>query len=156
MKRITAIFFVLLANICILAHAFIPHHHHDRMAVAIMDSSDFYGRDHHSHDNGHSHDDSHSHYHHNHRQHDSHQHDSHSEECLLNESLFVLLRSQESGSTVFDTGQDEIIFDLDYVGIDDIRLSSRPITPITYYSYRANIPPGIVICSHGLRAPPHC
>jgi len=34
MKRITAIFFVLIATLSLLAHAVIPHHHHDRMVVA--------------------------------------------------------------------------------------------------------------------------
>lgn len=35
MKRITAILFILLANICLLAYASIVHHHHNRMIVAI-------------------------------------------------------------------------------------------------------------------------
>lgn len=33
MKRITAIFFVLIATLSLLAHAVIPHHHHERVAV---------------------------------------------------------------------------------------------------------------------------
>ena len=33
-KKATAIFFILLANIFILAHGVIPHHHHDGIPVA--------------------------------------------------------------------------------------------------------------------------
>lgn len=97
MKRLTAIIFVLLANICLLAHAVIPHHHHDRMAVAIVDMAVAEQAHHeHLHDSHHSHD-HHSHYHHSHNHQESHQHSSQSEECLISETLAVLTRSQEFG-----------------------------------------------------------
>ena len=86
MKRLTAIFFVLLANISLLAHAVIPHHHHDRMAVAIVDMAAAAEQAHHehSHDSSHFHD-HHLHYHHSLNQQANHQHSSQSEECLISE-----------------------------------------------------------------------
>lgn len=65
-KRL-GIFFILLANIMIMAHAFVPHHHHDGNVVAIV-------QDGHIHEHNHS---------------DSH-HDSnspHREDCKITDSL---------------------------------------------------------------------
>ena len=74
MKRKVSIMFLLLANVFLLAHAVVPHHHHDSMPVAVRD---LHG---HHHDN-----DSH------HQDHDSHHHDaSHHhdgpETCLISQA----------------------------------------------------------------------
>jgi hypothetical protein len=37
MKRSVSIIFLLLANVFLLAHAVVPHHHHDSMPVAVLD-----------------------------------------------------------------------------------------------------------------------
>lgn len=54
---------MLLANISLLAHAVIPHHHHDREAVAIVDMAAATEQAHHQHSHGshHSHDHGHAH-----------------------------------------------------------------------------------------------
>ena len=40
MKRAISIFFILLANIAILAHAVVPHHHHNKVFAAIVNVLD--------------------------------------------------------------------------------------------------------------------
>lgn len=35
-KKTLSILMLLMANVLILAHAVIPHHHHDKVAVAIF------------------------------------------------------------------------------------------------------------------------
>ncbi|MBQ4502433.1 MAG: hypothetical protein II986_02015 [Alistipes sp.] len=155
MKRVTAIIFVLLANISLLAHAVIPHHHHDRMAVAIVDMAAAAEQVHHehSHDGHHSHD-HHSHYHHSHNHHDNHQHGSQSEECLISETPAVLTRSQEV--SFGDDGVDDAQQNLYFAVCEEFALPEVPEIPINFYTYRATIPPGVDVSSHGLRAPPHC
>ena len=73
-NRKVSIMFLLLANVFLLAHAVVPHHHHDSVLVAVLD---LHG---HHHDN-----DSH------HQDHDSHHHDaSHHhdgpEMCLISQA----------------------------------------------------------------------
>lgn len=36
MKRSVSIMFLLLANVFLLAHAVVPHHHHDSVSVAVL------------------------------------------------------------------------------------------------------------------------
>lgn len=36
MKRAISIFFILLANVAILVHVVVPHHHHNTIPVAIV------------------------------------------------------------------------------------------------------------------------
>lgn len=40
MKKAISIFFILLANIAILAHAVVPHHHHNKVFAAIVNVLD--------------------------------------------------------------------------------------------------------------------
>lgn len=154
MRRITAIYLILFANICLLAHAVIPHHHHDRVAVAVVDMMEMYACEHHSHDAAHSHDNPHSHYHHTHNNHDGHQHGNDSEYCLINDNLLMMFRGQESDAG-YD-GQDDVTPNLYGVVCESLTLRPTPEIPLRFYSYRANIPPGVDICSNGLRAPPFC
>lgn len=154
MKRVTAIIFVLLANISLLAHAVIPHHHHDRMAVAIVDMVATEQVHHeHSHDDSHSHD-HHSHYHHSHNHHDNHQHGSQSEECLISETLAILTRSQEF--SFGDDGTDDTQQNIYFAVCEGATLPELPEVTILFTTYRATIPPGVDVSAHGLRAPPHC
>jgi len=44
MRRVVAISFLLLAHICVLAHAVVPHHRHDR--VVVVDVFQHEGADH--------------------------------------------------------------------------------------------------------------
>ena len=56
-NRVAATFLILLANIILLAHSMILHHHHDYLAVEISSQSEF--------DNKHSHHDGNAHHDHN-------------------------------------------------------------------------------------------
>ncbi len=97
MKKAFGILFMLLATVVILAHAFLPHHHHDRIVVAISYESfiDRIFKHHHHHD--HSHDHSHSPANHDHEDDNSHfpvshdHEDEHSEDCLLDD-LYLRLK----------------------------------------------------------------
>ena len=57
-KRVPAILFIILANIVLLAHAFIPHHHHEK-EVCIVSSHCESDSDSHNHDSA-----NHKHHHH--------------------------------------------------------------------------------------------
>ena len=88
MKRTVSILFLLLANVFLLAHAVVPHHHHDSMPVAVLD---LHG---HHHDN-----DSH------HQDHDSHHHDaSHHhdgpETCLISQAEASAVVSHGDGPSL--------------------------------------------------------
>lgn len=91
MKRSVSIIFLLLANVFLLAHAVVPHHHHDNMPVAVLD---LYGHHHDHHDH-----DSH------HQDHDSHHHDaSHHhdcpETCLISQAEAVAVVRHGDGSSL--------------------------------------------------------
>lgn len=149
MKQKTAILFVLLANICMLAHAVIPHHHHDRMAVAVISMAEFAGHDQHSHDN------KHSHYHHNHNGQGSHPHSNNSEDCLISDSPILSPRIEKAAFGTDDNGHNNITADLFYTAWGAGALPLLPDSQLTSYSYQASIPPNIDTCCNGLRAPPH-
>lgn len=68
MKRTLSILMLLMANVLILAHAVIPHHHHDKVAVAIEHFWEEGDAHHHSHDG------------------EAHHHDG-PEDCFLTEAL---------------------------------------------------------------------
>ena len=93
MKRAISIFFILLANIAILAHAVVPHHHHNKVFAAIVNVLDDDAQKalNHSHDS------------------ETHHHGSNSEECAINETVVAaVFRLQKDNS--FDSGS----FDFDY------------------------------------------
>lgn len=156
MKRFTAIFFILLANICLLAHAVIPHHHHNRVAVAVVDVTNLFDHPHHAHGHSHSHESPHSHYHHSHRNHESHQHDSHAEDCLISDGLFASFRSQ--GADLGWQNDDGAGFQTDFIcaAYWDFCISQSAETQQPSFIYQTNVPPGADVCSNGLRAPPYC
>ena len=74
MKRSVSIMFLLLANVFLLAHAVVPHHHHDSMPVAVLD---MHGH-HHNHDSHHQDHDSH--------HHDASHHHDGPETCLISQA----------------------------------------------------------------------
>lgn len=149
MKRVTAILFILLANISLLGHAVLPHHHHDKLAVALTNVIDF---DHYHHHSDHK---TSYHYHHSHNHHNNHQHNHQKEDCLINESLFISYRSQELDFSNIEN--DNNIINNIYCSVceETIHVQLTDIW-IRFYSYQASIPPSITIYSNGLRAPPYC
>lgn len=70
---------LLIANVILLAHAAVPHHHHDKVAMAIVHLwENESGRHHHEHNSD-------GHHHHEHDS-DGHHHNS-PESCFLTETL---------------------------------------------------------------------
>jgi len=91
MKKAFGILFLLLATVVILAHAFIPHHHHDRIVVTISHESFIDRIFNHHHHRTHSHDHNHSPVSHDHEDDNSHSpanhdhDDEYSNDCLLDD-----------------------------------------------------------------------
>lgn len=99
MRKAFGIPLMLLATFVILAHAFIPHHHHNRMAVSISELSFIDKIFNHQHDHPHSHDLEHSHEHspvnHDHE-------DEYSEDCLLDDIYRRLNQTRKYQSATDD------------------------------------------------------
>lgn len=141
MKRKIAIFFVLLANIIILAHAAIPHHHFPFIAVSLEQSIGY------EHEHNHATPDFN---HHHHDDKDDYDH------CLLNKVISITknnLKSTVNSDIDFDFGFSnwgfpsiiqEFKFDWD-IPITTIIRQPQLISS-SYISYVASV--------SGLRAPP--
>lgn len=147
MKRIAAIFFILIAYIIFMAHAVIPHHHHES-EVCFTESHCHTGDHHHDHNH-----DNHKHKH-NPVNHD-HQHhgNNDAEHCLINLEVVIPTNNNKFGNEYsIDLLND---FDPIYSGLSDFDLSVelQPSLPISLtpliISYSS-----IASRSNGLRAPP--
>lgn len=148
------ILLLFVANLCLLVHGIVPHHHHGGVPVAIVAMADHHhGHEHHGHDE---HDGSHDHYHHSHIHHDTHRHGHESEDCLISDNLFVVVRGQESGYNLSDDGAEDALALLYCEAGTMCLLPQCPATQLRFYTYRSGIPPGVYIDSNGLRAPPYC
>lgn len=150
MRKTAALFFIILANICLLAHAVIPHHHHDKKVVVIFGLMGIFGHEQHSH--------CHPHLHHQHGNddHGCHCYSHQSEDCLLNETLLVSFREKGPGQCSIDQGVDDItLFVCDAAGqaFEAPRLPKKPTDTCCKQADRL---PRACILSNGLRAPPHC
>ena len=145
MKRRIAIFFVLLANIILLAHAAIPHHHFPYTAIFIAQDVDV------EHVHDHDHDPSAFNFnHHHHNDKDDYDH------CLLNKVISITKNNAKSAVNSdidFDFGYNfedfqaivpDFSFDWD---IPIITINLKPhLFSSSYISYSASV--------LGLRAPP--
>lgn len=144
-RRLTATFFIILANISLLAYAVIPHHHHAKGEVAIVDVVDFYSHGHHEHDH-----------------HDSHGEDgchcscSHSEECLLNEKPMMVFRGKESELCFQNSNADNATLLLLDALPGAPELPQPPAISLVFHTPQTPCLPSVAIGSNGLRAPPHC
>lgn len=151
---------ILLANMLILAHAVVPHHHHNKVFVAIVNIFDDDVQDIFNHEHGHEH-----HHDRDARHHDgpAHHHDGDSEDCLMSEAeVAAALKIQaDDGSGCFavpslDNEDTQLIW------LAAIGLYELSFTP--YYSednvrrrsYVASGHTDFVARSKGLRAPPTC
>lgn len=136
MKKAIPLSLLLLANIIMLAHTFVPHHHHDGVIVAILESTSKSKYENHDHD---------------HR----HESNSASEKCALND---VYTRSDESSTIVSCQNSDPIPRDifvvpgiinkLGFVYEYGIPFRQRPFIESRHYIFSSG--------SIGLRAPPIC
>ena len=93
MKRAISTFFIALVSVAILAHAVIPHHHHNKVFAAVVNilDSDYQVKLHHDHD-------PHSHHHTIPVTHHHHDESGNSEECLINESCVAPVRVGDDNS----------------------------------------------------------
>lgn len=146
MKRRLSIFFVLLANIAILAHAVVPHHHHNKVVAAIvnvLDTDD-------EHPYGHEH-------HHDHHQ-GSHSHHDGDEGCVIFESLQAAVAQLQKS----DTGWDKAPHFDGGVTLFFVEPSVWVATPPVVVcasadtSYYASYLTDYLARAKGLRAPPTC
>lgn len=145
MKKGISIGFLLLANIVLLAHAFIPHHHHEGVVVAIFDNHCAENSDNHDHDHDWNHGDN------------PHKHEnkSASEQCALNE---VYTRADNSSKVVspinWDCGE-TLLFILPGI-IDKLGLADEVGLPFRQKPYIESYHVIFSSNSLGLRAPPVC
>lgn len=142
MKKAIYVSLLLFANIIMLAHAVVPHHHHNGFIVALLESD---------HDKNHGHDHDH------HHSSNPHNHDSNesSEQCALNEAYtrsdndlkFGCYKNYDYGSAKYFVSQAGIN---KFSFVNDYGLPFRQKPFIA--SYRSIFSSGSI----GLRAPPVC
>lgn len=132
------------ANLILLAHSAIPHHHHDGIAVDIIRSVE---KHHASHTENHHHT-PHTENHHHHNE------DPLSENCLLNSTFFI---------SVANRHKDGIIVDYTYLLYPTIATmtdsSNKVILQgkrIRHRPYRFSYQSFLVTLPYELRAPPIC
>ncbi len=140
-KRTTAIVFVLLANLLYLAHAVVPHHHHNKL-VCLGESQGLI----HSNSSGHSHDN------------DSDNHDGkdNSDECILKELTALPSNEwkQELKFSANDYNPDDKIAFFNsslFIGEDAFIPLILQFIPVHYINSSFSF---YVSSSLGLRAPP--
>lgn len=136
-KKIIAFSFVFLANLAILAHAFLPHHHHEQQVcferTHCADDAEVYS--HNSTERNH--------------QHDATDNTS----CVLNQAVIIPLSQTKSISSCdhrSDTGYDDF-FIISNFGYDDFQTySETEASAPEFHSFLISF----VTTSLGLRAPP--
>lgn len=143
MKRAVSISFILLASIMILAHAVVPHHHHNKVFAAIVNVLD---------------DESCNLFSHSHNP-DTHHHDTDSEDCAINESVVgAAARLQKDNSLDYRAISFEFQPDLFAVEIAEIYVADPivKLLPDSRKPYIARAGLDYYARALGLRAPPAC
>lgn len=145
MKKAIGIIFILLANIIMLAHAAIPHHHHDFIPVAVV--TDIHNHNSDNHDHNHAvpvEEDNHH----------STQHSEGLEDCLLTQSYLKTNIINQIGQTIFIQYLPWLVpefcndFQIKYTDYGNLPFRQQPYFVPSYDHYIAQ--------SLGLRAPPFC
>lgn len=140
-KRLPAILFILVANIVLLAHAVIPHHHHEKEVCIVSSHCDSDG-DSHNHDKA------------------EHKHQHHGgnsvDHCVLQQILISPpnkikheIKSLDLDTNLFLTDYSQAIFNdnsNDLVCFSSYLKSKPPSITYTYLNYASTV--------LGLRAPP--
>lgn len=141
MKKAISIFFILLANVAILAHAVVPHHHHNKIFAAIVNVLDGEAQDtlNHHHDG-------------------AHPHETNPEECTINETLVAAAsrlqkdNSLDFGAFDFDSHLDLFVTDIVAAAVPE-PVGDLPFIPKPYIAGNHR---DFVARAIGLRAPPAC
>ena len=158
MKKSFGVLFILLATLVILAHAFVPHHHHDRIVVSFFGPSFiekiFEQVHHHHHKHLHSHDHSQDHTPVN----PDHE-DKYSEDCLLDDLYRRLNQTRkhqltgddDSKSSNFDHVPFFVAAPVQQIEIKDygeFPFRQNPYLPASFLT--------LIGCSLSFRGPPVC
>lgn len=155
MKKAIPFIFLLLANIIILAHTFVPHHHHDSIAVAIVNT--FSADDEAVHNHGHGNNHIHTHSHDKANNTKAHDHSGHelSEECLLNAPYLRQnqVKQFSSADNDFSPVPDFIIL---FSLVPRININDYGELPFIQKPYLISYHTTYISQSLGLRAPPVC
>jgi hypothetical protein len=135
-KNLTAYRFIIVANIVLMAHAVLPHHHHQ--SVVCVESS-------HCRDNNNAHN-------HNSPE-DNHQHDGNtSTNCILKQAVIVSSnQGKNETDLVFNSHCHSLDLHLAFTGTKDIIPIFRIIALVTDVSFSFS---SYLTTSLGLRAPP--
>lgn len=154
MKKAFGIPFMLLATFVILAHAFIPHHHHHRIAVSISDVSFIDTIFNHQHNHPHSHDHSHDH----NPVNQGHE-DEFSEDCLLDDLYRRLKQTRKFHLMDDDDSKPRNIINVQFFAADPVQ--TIEITDYGEFPFRQNhyLPASFLThlgSSMGFRGPPEC
>jgi hypothetical protein len=139
MKRIIAIGFISLATMIIMAHAIIPHHHHDGIPVALSSEICQAKNECHCHDADYAH---------------SHNHPS--EDCNINDFYFRLENERLSKSfNVVDFSQ-ALDFGMLFYENPILKVAEHVNLPFREKPYIESNHTVYITQSLGLRAPPVC
>ncbi len=140
-RKRTAIFFILLANIVLLVHAVVPHHHHQEQVCI---------------ENEHCQNDSLAHNHNTPEHNHEHDGENSSESCALKQAVVIPANSvrQEFKCLGYDDNHSTfvnfhaILFSIEFIPFVQKVVSNKQIPLITYSHSN------FVSASLGLRAPP--
>lgn len=151
MKRKTSIFFVLIATCLLVAHAALPHHHHNKIPVALINAFDHDAEKHF--DLQHNH----------HRDTDatSHHHDNGDEECFASEAqlpsalkaLTAIITPHSDYKHLLGGAVKAIVDGANLASTIHLFLNSHYFR---HKPYLAHLHTTIVAHATGLRAPPIC
>lgn len=141
MRKAISVFFILLANMVILAHTVVPHHHHNKVFASVVSlfDGDAQHKSEHHHGTTHHHNDT-----------------DKSEECLINEVYVATFRVQDDAEIA-----QPLHINLDWHPLFAITSFSSGIPILQAFSFRQKpyielIHPIFITHSSGLRAPPFC
>lgn len=142
MKKALALFLMIVANFILLAHAVIPHHHHDEVACFTFPIEEHHGHECEHHDTGNKHDD-----------------DCDGDCCLLNDLLAIIPDGYKHDDLIFsilkdDHASSDILVNV-YLSIQSKPLNKAAKT-MRYRPYLAKLLPSAAGHGIGLRAPPSC
>jgi hypothetical protein len=155
MKKAFGIPFMLLATFVILAHAFIPHQHHNRIAISINEASFINKIFKHHHEHSHSHDHKHSH---NHSPVNPDNKNEYSEDCLLDDLYRRLKQTKKQYLTAFEDSKSNNIRIPFFVAAPELTIEIKDYGELPFRQ-NPNIPPLFlthIVCSLSFRGPPKC
>lgn len=146
MRKRLSILMILLANILILVHVVIPHHHYNKVFVAVVNMLNDDTRDLFNHEHEH-----------------EHHHDCNKEDCMMNEAVAAaVLKIQTDDGSEWTTMPQLNKDDVQQIWLAAIAFYETSFTlynkegNVRQRTYTASGHTDFVACSKGFRAPPIC